>query len=187
MKYLIAGLGNIGEEYSNTRHNIGFTVLDALAQASNAVFSSKRYGAVAEVKHRGRTFVLLKPSTYMNLSGKAVHYWLKNEKIEVENLLVVVDDIALPLGTLRLRLKGNDGGHNGLKSINETLQTINYPRLRIGIGGNFPKGYQVNHVLGEWTKDELAILPERLQTAKDIILSVGTIGVERTMNLYNKK
>lgn len=187
MKYLIAGLGNIGAEYANTRHNIGFNVLDALAQASNAVFSSKRYGFVAEVKHKGRIYILLKPSTYMNLSGKAVAYWLNAEKIPIENLLVVVDDIALPLGTLRLRLKGNDGGHNGLKSINELLETTEYARLRFGIGNDYPKGHQVDHVLGEWTEEEEKVIPERLQIAKDIILSVGVIGLERTMSLYNKK
>lgn len=187
MKYLIAGLGNIGAEYANTRHNIGFNVLDALAQASNAVFSSKRYGFVAEVKHKGRIYILLKPSTYMNLSGKAVLYWLNAEKIPIENLLVIVDDIALPLGTLRLRLKGNDGGHNGLKSINELLETTDYARLRFGIGNDYPKGHQVDHVLGEWTEEEEKVIPERLQIAKDIILSVGVIGLERTMSLYNKK
>ncbi len=187
MKYLIAGLGNIGAEYANTRHNIGFNVLDALAQASNAVFTSKRYGNIAEVKHKGRIYILLKPSTYMNLSGKAVLYWLNSEKIPIENLLVVVDDIALPLGTLRLRLKGNDGGHNGLKSINELLETTDYARLRFGIGNDYPKGHQVDHVLGEWTEEEQKQIPERLLIAKDIILSVGAIGLERTMSLYNKK
>ncbi len=187
MKYLIAGLGNIGAEYSNTRHNIGFKVLDALASASNAVFSTKRYGDIAEVKHKGRIFVLLKPSTYMNLSGKAVSYWLKTEKIPIENLLVVVDDLALPIGTLRLRSKGGDGGHNGLINITEVLETQNFARLRFGIGGDFPKGSQVQYVLGEWTPEEEQMLPEKYVLAKDIILSFGTIGVERTMNFFNKK
>jgi peptidyl-tRNA hydrolase, PTH1 family len=187
LKYLIAGLGNIGSEYANTRHNIGFKVLDALAKASNTIFSAKRYGDVAEVKHKGRNYILLKPSTYMNLSGKAVSYWLKTEKIPVENLLVIVDDIALPIGTLRLRFKGGDGGHNGLMSIIEVLGTQDFARLRFGIGGDFPKGFQVQYVLGEWTPEEEEILPERYQTAKDIIFSFGTLGVERTMNLFNKK
>jgi len=174
-------------EYSNTRHNIGFMVLDALANASNAVFSSSRYGSVVEIKHKARIFVLLKPSTYMNLSGRAVSYWLKKEKIPIENLLVVTDDVALPLGTLRLRPRGSDGGHNGLRSIIEIMGTQEFARLRFGIGDNFPKGYQVDYVLGEWTKDEKKLLEERIQKACEIVLSVGTIGLERSMNLYNKK
>jgi len=187
LKYLIAGLGNIGFEYSNTRHNIGFLVLDALAKASNICFNDARYGAIAEVKHKGRTFTLLKPSTYMNLSGKAVSYWLQKEKIPVENLLVIVDDIALPIGSLRLRSFGSDGGHNGLKSIDGVLGSQNYSRLRFGIGGDFPKGYQVDYVLGEWTDAEIKILPEPIKKSADIIFSFGTIGVERTMNFFNKK
>ncbi len=187
MKYLIAGLGNIGSEYSNTRHNIGFMVLDALAKASNISFNDARYGSVAEVKHKGRTFILLKPSTYMNLSGKAISYWLQKEKIPLENLLVIVDDIALPLCTLRLRAAGSDGGHNGLKSIDEVLGTKDYARLRFGIGGDFPKGYQVDYVLGEWTSEESKQLPESMKLAFDIIFSFGTIGIERTMNFFNKR
>ena len=187
MKYLIAGLGNIGSEYSNTRHNIGFIVLDALAKASNISFSDARYGSVVEVKHKGRTFILLKPSTYMNLSGKAVSFWLQKEKIPVENLLVILDDIALPLGSLRLRTNGSDGGHNGLKSIDSILGHQNYSRLRFGIGGDFPKGYQVDHVLGEWGDDELKVLPDSIKKANDIIFSFGTIGIERTMNFFNKR
>ena len=187
MKYLIAGLGNIVSEYSNTRHNIGFIVLDALSKASNISFNDARYGSVAEVKHKGRTFILLKPSTYMNLSGKAISYWLQKEKIPVENLLVIVDDIALPLGSLRLRSFGSDGGHNGLKSIDSVLGNQNYSRLRFGIGGDFPKGYQVDHVLGEWSDDELKMLPEPIKKVSDIVFSFGTIGVERTMNFFNKK
>jgi PTH1 family peptidyl-tRNA hydrolase len=187
LKYLIAGLGNMGKEYSNTRHNIGFMVLDALAKASNTVFGAKRYGDIAELKHKGRTYILLKPSTYMNLSGKAVSYWLNKERIPIENLMVVVDDVALPLGTLRIRLKGSDGGHNGLKSIIETLATQDYARLRFGIGSDFPKGYQVDYVLGEWASDELAILPQPIEKAGKIIFSFGVIGIEQTMNLYNKK
>ncbi len=161
--------------------------MDALSKASNISFSDSRYGSVAELKHKGRTFILLKPSTYMNLSGKAVSYWLQKEKIPVENLLVVVDDIALPLGSLRLRSFGSDGGHNGLKSIDEVLGTQNYARLRFGIGGDFPKGHQVDYVLGEWTADEVKVLPEPIKVASVIVFSFGTIGVERTMNFFNKK
>ena len=187
MKYLVAGLGNIGSEYSNTRHNIGFMVLDAFAKASNAVFTSMRYGSLTEVKYKGKTFLLLKPSTYMNLSGKAVGYWLKMEKIPVENMLVVVDDVALDLGTIRLRTKGSDGGHNGLKSIDETLGHNNYARLRFGIGHDFPRGFQVDYVLGEWTGEEKKILPEKIDVAVEAIKSFGTAGIERTMNTYNIK
>lgn len=187
VKYLIAGLGNIGSEYSETRHNIGFKVLDALAGASNAVFTVSRYGAVAEVKHKGRTLVLLKPSTYMNLSGKAVSYWLKQEKIPIENLLVVNDDIALPFGTIRIRAKGSDGGHNGLKSINESLGRNDYARLRFGIGGDFPRGYQIDYVLGQWTAEEKKELPFKIDDACEAIKSFATVGLERTMNFHNKK
>ncbi len=187
VKYLIAGLGNIGAEYAGTRHNIGFTVLDALAEASNAVFTPSRYGSVAEVKFKGRTLVLLKPSTYMNLSGKAVSYWLQKDKIPLENLFVVVDDIALPFGTIRIRGRGSDGGHNGLKNINAVLGTDNYARLRFGIGGDFPKGFQVDYVLGEWTAEEKKDMPARLTAAGEAIKSFATIGLERTMNFHNKK
>ena len=162
-------------------------VLDALAKASNISFNDARYGSVAEVKHKGRTFILLKPSTYMNLSGKALSYWLQKEKIPLENLLVIVDDIALPLCTLRLRAAGSDGGHNGLKSIDEVLGTKDYARLRFGIGGDFPKGYQVDYVLGQWTDEETKQLPESMKAASDIIFSFGTIGIERTMNFFNKR
>ena len=184
MKYLIVGLGNIGAEYAATRHNIGFKVLDALAEASNTVFSSQRYGSVAELKHKGRTFILLKPSTYMNLSGKAVSYWMQAEKIPLENVFVIVDDIALPFGTIRIRAKGSDGGHNGLKNIAELLGTNAYARLRFGIG-DFPKGMQIDYVLGEWTKEEAAALPERTKVAAEAIKAFGTIGLERTMNQFN--
>ena len=187
MKYLIVGLGNIGKEYANTRHNIGFMVLDAFAQASNAVFTTMRYGSVTEVKHKGRTFMLLKPSTYMNLSGKAVSYWMKMEKIPVENVLVVVDDVALPLGAVRIRSKGSHGGHNGLRHIDETLGSSEYARLRFGIGNDYPQGFQVDYVLGEWTAEEGKVLPERIDYAIDAIKSFGTIGLERTMNFFNKK
>ena len=184
MKYLIVGLGNIGAEYAATRHNIGFKVLDALAEASNTVFSSQRYGSVAELKHKGRTFILLKPSTYMNLSGKAVSYWMQAEKIPLENVFVIVD-IALPFGTIRIRAKGSDGGHNGLKNIAELLGTNAYARLRFGIGGDFPKGMQIDYVLGEWTKEEATALPERTKVAAEAIKAFGTIGLERTMNQFN--
>ena len=163
MKYLIVGLGNIGPEYQNTRHNIGFRVLDAFVKASNAVFEDMRYGAVATVKLKGRTLILLKPNTYMNLSGKAVSYWMQKEKIDLSNLFVVVDDLALPFGTIRLRSKGSDGGHNGLKSINQLLGTQAYTRLRFGIGDNFSKGRQVDYVLGEWSDGEEERLPAMLK------------------------
>lgn len=187
MKYLIVGLGNIGAEYADTRHNIGFNVLDAFAEASNTLFSSARYGAVARIRYKGRDFVLVKPSTYMNLSGKAVNYWLQAEKIPAEQMLVIVDDIALPLGAIRIRAKGSDGGHNGLVDIARTLGHENYARLRFGVGGDFPKGMQVEYVLGEWTAEEKTALPSRIEAAVDAIKSFGTIGLERTMNLYNKK
>ncbi|MDR0659223.1 MAG: aminoacyl-tRNA hydrolase [Prevotellaceae bacterium] len=187
MKYLIVGLGNIGSEYANTRHNIGFMVLDALAEASNAVFTSMRYGVLTEVKVKGRTLFLLKPSTYMNLSGKAVSYWMKAERIPIENILIVVDDVALPLGTIRIRAKGSDGGHNGLKHINETLETQEYARLRFGIGNDYPQGHRVDYVLGEWEPDEKKVLPESIDKAIDAIKAFATIGLERAMNFYNKK
>lgn len=186
-KYLIVGLGNIGDEYADTRHNIGFKVLDAFAEASNTIFTSKRYGAVTEVKFKGRTLVLLKPSTYMNLSGNAVRYWLKETKVEQENMLVILDDLALPLGTLRLRAKGNDGGHNGLRSIDATLGNNNYPRLRCGIGNDFPQGHQVNYVLGEWSDEEKKVLEGVIAETGEVIRSFATQGVERTMNAFNKK
>ena len=187
MKYLIAGLGNIGSEYAETRHNIGFKVLDALAAASNAVFRTERYGDVAEMRFKGRTFLLLKPSTYMNNSGNAVRYWLRKEKVEPAELLVVLDDLALPLGTIRMRAKGNDGGHNGLKSIDACIGTNAYPRLRCGIGHDFRQGQQVDYVLGEWLPEEKETLRSVSGMASEAVLSFGTQGVERTMNLFNKK
>ncbi|MCT4639826.1 MAG: aminoacyl-tRNA hydrolase [Bacteroidales bacterium] len=187
MKYLIVGLGNIGAEYINTRHNIGFKILDALANASNISFKDLRYGAVTEYKWKGRTFILLKPNTYMNLSGKAVNYWLQKENIPVENMLVLVDDLALPFGTIRLRGKGSDGGHNGLKNINQILGHSSYARLRFGIGDEFRRGGQVDYVLGEWSDDEKKTLPERKDLCIDIIKSFGAIGLARTMNQYNNK
>jgi peptidyl-tRNA hydrolase, PTH1 family len=187
LKYLIAGLGNIGGEYQNTRHNIGFRILDAWADASNISFADRRYGFIAEHKYRSRIFILLRPTTYVNLSGRAVNYWLQKEKIPVENLLVLVDDIALPFGVLRIRAKGGDGGHNGLKSIQETLGHTNYARLRFGIGDEFPQGFQVDYVLSKWTAEEEKALPERIESCIEIIQSFGTLGIEKTMNRYNKK
>ncbi len=187
MKYLIAGLGNIGAEYKNTRHNIGFQILDALAGASNILFEDKRYGFVGDYKFKARTFILLKPTTYMNLSGRAVSYWLQKEDIPIENLLVLVDDLALPFGTLRLKAKGSAGGHNGLENINQVLGRNDYARLRFGIGDNFHKGFQVDYVLGEWNAEEKKELPGKIDSCIEIIQSFGTIGVERTMNSYNKK
>jgi PTH1 family peptidyl-tRNA hydrolase len=187
VKYLIAGLGNIGPEYKNTRHNIGFQILDALAGASNIVFNDRRYGFVAEYKFKGRTFILLKPTTYMNLSGRAVNYWMQKEKIPLEKTLVLVDDIALPFGTLRLKAKGSPGGHNGLKNISDVLGTNNYPRLRFGIGDDFHQGFQVDYVLSDWSREEEKELPEKFDASIEIIQSFGTIGIERTMNFYNKR
>jgi peptidyl-tRNA hydrolase, PTH1 family len=186
-KYLIAGLGNPGEEYANTRHNIGFMILDALSEASNIFFKTDRLAWIAEYKFKGRTFILIKPSTFMNLSGKAVNYWLQAEKIPVENLLVVTDDIALPVGTLRLKGKGSDGGHNGLKSINETLGTSDYARLRFGVGNNFSKGKQSDYVLGQWTKEESEIIRPRIEQSVEIIKAFGTIGLALTMTNFNNK
>jgi len=187
MKYLIVGLGNIGDNYKNTRHNIGFKVLDTLAQASDVSFNDKRYGFVASTKYKGRDLTLLKPSTYMNLSGNAVNYWMKREKIPIENILVIVDDIALPLGSLRLKPKGSAGGHNGLTSISETLGTNEYSRLRFGIGAAFNKGAQVNYVLGAWMPDELKIIEEKIPTVIEIIKSFVFAGLELTMTAFNKE
>jgi PTH1 family peptidyl-tRNA hydrolase len=187
MKYLVAGLGNIGDEYLNTRHNIGFIILDALAKASNISFKTDRLASVAEFKHKGRTAILIKPSTYMNLSGKAINYWLQAEKISQENLLVITDDIALPFGTLRLKGKGGSGGHNGLKSIQETLGNENYARLRFGVGSEFSKGKQVDYVLGEWDKLEKEKLNERVEAAGNVIRSFMTAGLGLTMTNYNNK
>ena len=186
MKYLIAGLGNIGPDYAQTRHNIGFMVLDAFAKASNAVFEDRRYGFVAEMRLRSKSLILLKPSTFMNLSGNAVRYWMQKEKIETEHLLVVVDDLALPFGTLRLKSKGSDAGHNGLRHIQDLIGQ-NYPRLRFGIGNDFPRGAQINYVLEEFSDEEKRQLPERIETAVDIIRSFCLAGINATMNQYNNK
>ncbi|MBP7152321.1 MAG: aminoacyl-tRNA hydrolase [Paludibacteraceae bacterium] len=187
MKFLIVGLGNIGSEYENTRHNIGFKILDAFAEASNVFFTDQRYGAVCEVKLKGHTLILLKPSTFVNLSGNAVRYWMQKEKIDVDRLLVVVDDIALPFGTIRLKPKGSDAGHNGLKNIQEVLGHNHYARIRFGIGNDFPRGRQIEYVLGKWTDEEASQLPERIEKAIEVIKSFCLIGVEKTMSFYNNK
>ncbi len=187
MKFLIVGLGNVGVKYLNTRHNIGFKVADALAERSATLFSEERYGAVSVIKHRGRTLIVLKPNTFMNLSGKAVNYWLQKEKIPIEKLLVVTDDLALPYGKQRLRMKGSDGGHNGLKNINAVLGRQDYARLRIGIGDEFNKGGQIDYVLGDWSPAENKTLSERIEIAVDTCLSFCSIGGPQTMTIFNNK
>ena len=188
MKYLIVGLGNIGSEYKNTRHNIGFKILDYLVKDTKFEFKEERYGRIAKYKFKGRTFVLLKPNTYVNLSGKAVHYWLQKEKIPIEKMLIIVDDLALPFLSLKLKPKGGDAGHNGLKNINEILGHSNYNRLRIGIGKDFNRGEQVDYVLGKWSEDEeKQLLDNIIPKAHQIIKSFGTIGISRTMNQFNSK
>ena len=185
MNYLIVGLGNIGVEYANTRHNMGFMVLDAWAQASNIVFESGRYGSTATVSFKGRKFHLLKPSTYMNLSGKAVRYWMNELKIPVENLMVISDDLNIPFGTLRLRKNGSAGGHNGLTNINELIGTQDYARIRVGIGNEFGRGQQVDYVLGRLTDEELEIMPEVSKKVIEGIKAWATIGPDRAMNVVN--
>lgn len=185
MKYLIVGLGNIGREYDGTRHNIGFDVVDELARELCIRFETKCYGAVAYGRVKNVQLVLLKPSTYMNLSGEAVRYWMSQESIPLERVLVIVDDLALPLGTLRLKPKGSDAGHNGLKNIAFVLKTEGYARLRFGIGNEFPRGGQIDFVLGRFTEEEVRRLPELLAKSKDIIKSFALQGIARTMNLFN--
>lgn len=187
MKYLIAGLGNIGEEYKDTRHNMGFIALDDLAGSSNAVFNDLRYGSVASFRYKARTFILLKPSTFMNLSGNAVSYWMKKEKIPVENLLVIVDDIAIPFGSFRMRSGGSPGGHNGLSHISSVLGTDAYARIRIGIGNNFTPGRQSSYVLGKLTPEEKTFLSGRIKVVSEMIRSFGTLGTELTMTRFNKE
>lgn len=186
MKYLIAGLGNIGDEYAGTRHNIGFDVTESLARLSGVSFQSGRYADVARMRVKNKSLVLIKPNTYMNLSGKAVRYWLDHEKIPLENLLVIVDDIALAPGQLRLKLKGGDGGHNGLSSIIEILGTEDFARLRFGIGNDFAKGYQVEYVLGKWSAAEKDLIVPKIGDAIEMIRSFVTEGAELTMTRYNK-
>lgn len=187
MKFLITGLGNIGEQYAHTRHNIGFDILNAFALDTNAAFDDKRYGFLATTKIKGRIFYLLKPSTYVNLSGNSVSYWLKKLKIPLENLLVVADDVALPFGILRLRARGGDAGHNGLFHISQVLGTNNYCRLRFGIGKDFPRGTQIDHVLGFFTDEEKSQLMDRISKSCEIIQSFGLSGIGITMNKYNNK
>lgn len=185
MKYLIVGLGNIGSEYRHTRHNAGFLIVEALADHLGATFQEGRYGAMAQASFKGRKLWLLKPNTYMNRSGQAIRYWLDKEKVPLENLLVVVDELQLPFGQLRLRKKGSDGGHNGLKSIQEQLQSTEYNRLRIGIGNDFNRGQQIDYVLGEWSMEEKDGLPEIRNAGIEIIKSFIAIGADRTMSQYN--
>lgn len=186
-KVLIVGLGNPGSEYDNTRHNIGFKILDAFADKLKVQFASSRLAFTAEGKIKNKAYLLVKPTTFMNLSGKAVNYYLQQEKIPLSNLLVVTDDIALPVGTIRLRPKGSDGGHNGLTSINEVLATNNYARLRFGIGSEYPKGGQVNFVLGKWTDEEQKIILPKIDLAADAIKDFALMGIDKTMNAYNSK
>ncbi len=186
-KFLIVGLGNIGDEYTETRHNIGFKIVDCLANEHGIKFTSGRLADVAELKHKGKTLILIKPTTYMNLSGKAVNYWQQTEKIDIENTLVLVDELALPFGKIRIGPKGSDGGHNGLKSIQETLTTTNYPRLRFGISNEFNKGAQVNYVLGKWNEEELKTLNQRIKICTDAIKAFSFIGLQRCMNEFNNK
>ena len=187
MNFLIAGLGNIGDEYADTRHNIGFRVLDALAKASNLVFEDKRYGFVTTLRVKNQALILLKPSTYMNLSGNAVRYWMNAKKIPLENLLVVVDDLSLPFGQLRMKPSGSEGGHNGLKHITSVLGTQQYARLRFGIGNDFPRGGQIDYVLGPFPPEQLAQMDERLDMACEMIASFACAGIANTMNLFNNK
>jgi len=186
-KFLIVGLGNIGPKYQNTRHNIGFKIVDFLAQENELTWETAKLGDVTIHKVKGRSLLLLKPSTFMNLSGKAVKYWLDKEKIPQENLLVITDDLNLPFGTLRVKTKGSDGGHNGLKDIQHTLQTTNYNRFRFGISDAFSKGRQVDYVLGEWNEEESQKLPERLKMAIEIVDSFALAGIKNTMNTFNGK
>lgn len=186
-KFLIVGLGNIGDEYAETRHNIGFKIADQLALDASVKFSTGRYADVAELKHKGKQLIVIKPSTYMNLSGKAVNYWLQSEKITIENMMVLVDELALPFGKIRIGPKGSDGGHNGLKSIQESINTTQYPRLRFGISNEFNKGAQVNYVLGKWSEEELKTLNDRIKIAADAIKAFSFIGLQRCMNEFNTK
>jgi len=187
MKYLIVGLGNIGDEYDGTRHNIGFRTVDAFAKAQNAVWADKRYGAVTHLRVKNAELTLLKPSTYMNLSGQAVRYWCQQEKIAIENVLVIVDDLSLPVGKLRLRGNGSAGGHNGLKSIEQCMGTQNYARIKFGIGNDYPKGAQADFVLGQFSDEDNKVIDEKLEYVGEMIKSFCLQGLDRTMNQYNKK
>lgn len=187
MKYLITGLGNIGSEYLGTRHNIGFRVVNHLVESVGGNFTEERYGAIARIRVKNCDLIVLKPNTFMNLSGNAVRYWLQKENIPVENLLIVVDDLALPFGTLRLKPKGSDAGHNGLKNIAQLLSTQEYSRLRFGIGSDFPRGGQIDYVLGKFPPEELQLMPEILDRATEIIKSFCLAGIQITMNQFNNK
>jgi PTH1 family peptidyl-tRNA hydrolase len=184
-KFLIVGLGNIGEKYNNTRHNIGFKILDEIASKEEVIFESEKLGTIAKFRFKGRTFILLKPSTYMNLSGKAVKYWMTKENISLENVLIICDDLNLNYGAIRVKAKGSDGGHNGLKDINTIIQTQQYARFRFGVGSEFSKGKQVDYVLGEWSSEEEKLMSERLEKAHAIVKSFGTAGLNNTMNTFN--
>jgi PTH1 family peptidyl-tRNA hydrolase len=186
-KFLIVGLGNIGPEYQNTRHNIGFMIVDAFAQSVNATWEDKRYGMIAKCRIKSAEIVLLKPSTYMNLSGNAVRYWLQQEKIPVENMLVLVDDLNLPFGSIRMRKKGSNGGHNGLGNIQSVLGTDAYARVRFGIGNEYTRGAQINFVLGKWTTEEEQQISDRLRVTTELIPSFCLAGIDRTMNQFNNK
>lgn len=187
MKFLIVGLGNIGGEYNDTRHNIGFDIVDLLAIKHEARFTTQKLGDVCSIKFKGRTLILLKPSTYMNLSGKAVHYWMQKEKIPMERILIITDDIAFPLDTQKLKQNGSAGGHNGLKSIEESLASQQYARLRFGVGNDFGRGRQVEYVLGKWNDKEIPLLQLKASKSLEIVESFVTIGLERTMNFFNNK
>jgi len=187
MRYLIIGLGNPGAEYENTRHNIGFKVLDKLASLSNISFSTNKLADVTEVKFKGRKLILVKPNTFMNLSGKSVHYWIQKSKVNIDNILVITDDISLPFGALRLRKKGSNGGHNGLKDIQNVMNSVKYPRLRFGVGNDFPRGRQADYVLGNFTDDDYQTMDDRIDLAIKIIQGFSTIGIDRTMSDFNGK
>ena len=186
-KFLVVGLGNIGDEYTNTRHNIGFKIADYIASKHEAGFETVKFGAKAEISIKGRKIILLKPNTYMNLSGKAVQYWMQKENIAKENILVITDDLNLAFGTIRIKGKGTDGGHNGLKNIQLLLNTNDYPRFRFGISDEFKKGQQVDYVLGQWNESENEKLPERFEIAKKIVASFALAGLNETMNQFNGK
>ena len=187
MNFLIVGLGNIGVKYESTRHNIGFKALDFVAEQSSAFFTPERYGEISTFKFKGKNIYLLKPNTFMNLSGSSVRYWLTKLKIDIKNLLVITDDLNLEVGNLRMKKNGSDGGHNGLKNIQQSLSTNQYPRLRIGVGNSFPKGKQIDYVLGEWTEEEYFFLNQKMKTINEMVLSFCFAGIENTMNTFNNK
>tara|TARA_B100000768_G_scaffold89106_1_gene83585 strand:+ start:1666 stop:2229 length:564 start_codon:yes stop_codon:yes gene_type:complete len=187
MKFLVVGLGNIGAKYKSTRHNIGFKALDFIAKEFSAFFIEERYGEISSFKYKGKNIYLLKPNTFMNLSGLAVGYWMTKLKIDVKNLLIITDDLNLEVGNLRMKRNGSDGGHNGLKDIQETFSSSQYPRLRIGVGNNFSRGKQIDYVLGEWTEQECLILDQKMKIINEMVLSFCFAGIENTMNSFNNK